>query len=98
MAEVYELVRREIMKMNQDFATVARVKKFVNLYKEFDPDDDELTRNSKIAKNLCGRSIQRYRGGLYSDAQTIHMDTNITYEDGRVSHIKADLKSDEVPQ
>jgi hypothetical protein len=36
--------------------------------------------------------------GLYSETQSVHMDTNITYEDGRVVHIKTDLKVMEVPQ
>ena len=34
---------------------------------------------------------------LYSDADTMHMDTSITYEDGRVVKIKTDLKVAEVP-
>jgi long-chain acyl-CoA synthetase len=28
---------------------------------------------------------------LYSDADVVHIDTTITYEDGRKSHIKTDL-------
>jgi long-chain acyl-CoA synthetase len=44
---------------------------------------------------------ERYKdivNGLYSEANNIHMDTNITYEDGRVSHIKTDMRVMEVPQ
>jgi long-chain acyl-CoA synthetase len=36
--------------------------------------------------------------GLYSEVNVVRMDTNITYEDGRITHIKADLKVMEVPQ
>jgi long-chain acyl-CoA synthetase len=36
--------------------------------------------------------------GLYSDTDNVHMDTTITYEDGRVIHIKTDLKVLEVPK
>jgi long-chain acyl-CoA synthetase len=35
--------------------------------------------------------------GLYSDKDGVHMDTDITYEDGRVIHIKIALKVMEVP-
>jgi len=36
--------------------------------------------------------------GLYSETDNIHMDTTITYEDGRVVRIKTDLKVMEIPQ
>jgi long-chain acyl-CoA synthetase len=36
--------------------------------------------------------------GLYSDVDVVHMDTTITYEDGRVAQIKTDLRVMEVPQ
>ena len=36
--------------MNRDLPPVARIKKFVNLYKEFDADDDELTRTRKLRR------------------------------------------------
>ncbi|MBF0527337.1 MAG: hypothetical protein HQK56_19825 [Deltaproteobacteria bacterium] len=38
---------------------------------------------------------QRYQDiltALYQDVETVHIDTNITYEDGRVSQIKTDLR------
>jgi len=46
--EVYELVERQIRQANKDLPEVARVNKFINLYKEFDPDDDELFTRSLI--------------------------------------------------
>ncbi|MBW6487042.1 MAG: AMP-binding protein [Syntrophobacterales bacterium] len=93
MPEVYELVKKEIIQSNKDLPPVAKVKKFVNLYKEFDADDDELTRTSKLRREFV---VERYKdivNGLYSGVQSIHMDTDITYEDGRVVHIKTDLKA-----
>ncbi len=42
---------------------------------------------------------ERYKdimNALYSETDTIHMDTNITYEDGRVVQIKTDLRVAEV--
>jgi long-chain acyl-CoA synthetase len=98
MNEVYELVRKEIVKMNHDLPPVARIKKFVNLYKEFDPDDDELTRTRKLRRAFVEERYKDIVNGLYSEKNSIHMDTTITYEDGRVVHIKTDLKVMEVPQ
>lgn len=98
MPEIYELVKREIIQMNKDLPPVAKIKKFVNLYKEFDADDDELTRTRKLRRAFVEERYKDIVNGLYSDQQTVHMDTNITYEDGRVVHIKIDLKVMEVSQ
>jgi long-chain acyl-CoA synthetase len=98
MPDVYELVKKEIMKMNQDLPPVARVRKFVNLYKEFDADDDELTRTRKLRRSFVEERYKDIVNGLYSDTKMIHMDTDITYEDGRVIHIKTDLRVMEVPE
>jgi long-chain acyl-CoA synthetase len=98
MSDVYELVKNEIAQMNRDLPPLARIKKFVNLYKEFDPDDDELTRTRKLRRAFVEERYKEIVNGLYSDRDKVHMDTTITYEDGRVVHIKADLKVMEVPQ
>ena len=74
------------------------IKKFVNLYKEFDADDDELTRTRKLRRTFVEERYKDIVHGLYSDSDTVYMDTTITYEDGRTSHIKADLKVMKVPQ
>ena len=98
IVEVYELIQKEIAKMNRDLPSVAKIKKFVNLYKEFDADDDELTRTRKLRRAFVEERYRDIVNGLYSDTDTIHMDTTITYEDGRVAQIKTDLRVMEVAQ
>jgi long-chain acyl-CoA synthetase len=91
-AEIYDLVLKEIVKMNQGLPDAARVRRFVNLYKEFDADDEELTRTRKIRRAFVE---QRYRDiveALYDQKGMVHMDTTITYEDGREVKIKADMR------
>lgn len=94
--EVYNLIKKEIKKMNKDLPPAARVRKFVNLYKEFDADDDELTRTRKLRRAFVEMRYKDIVDALYSEKKIVHMDTNITYEDGRVVHIKTDLKVMEV--
>jgi long-chain acyl-CoA synthetase len=89
--EVYDLVEEQIKKANKDLPESARVKKFINLYKEFDADDDELTRTRKLRRSFVEKRYQDIVGALYSDSENVHIDTTITYEDGRKSHIKTDL-------
>jgi len=97
-SEVYELVKNEIIKMNRDLPPAAKIRKFLNLYKEFDADDDELTRTRKLRRAFVEVRYQDIVAGLYSAADRVHMDTNITYEDGRVVHIETDLRVMEIPQ
>ncbi len=89
--EVYDLVEEQIRKANKDLPESARVKKFVNLYKEFDPDDDELTRTRKLRRAFVEKRYKDIMDALYSDDDRVHIDTTITYEDGRISHILTDL-------
>jgi long-chain acyl-CoA synthetase len=89
--EVYDLVEKQIRQANKDLPEVARVRKFINLYKEFDPDDDELTRTRKLRRGFVEKRYEDIVEALYSATDVVHIDTTITYEDGRKSHIKTDL-------
>ncbi|UCD31020.1 MAG: AMP-binding protein [Desulfobacterales bacterium] len=89
--KVYELVEKQIRQANQDLPEAARVRKFINLYKEFDADDDELTRTRKLRRTFVEKRYREIVDALYSDSEDVHIDTTITYEDGRQSHIKTDL-------
>ena len=97
LPQVYELVKKPIMEVNKTLPDPAKIRKFVNLYKEFDADDDELTRTRKIRRSFVEERYKDIVGALYSETDTINMDTNITYEDGRVVRIKTDLKVAQVP-
>ena len=88
---VYDLVAAQIVEANKDLPEVARIGKFVNLYKEFDADDDELTRTRKLRRAFVENRYEAIINALYSDQDLAHMNTTVTYEDGREVHIKADL-------
>jgi long-chain acyl-CoA synthetase len=89
--EVYDLIQAQIEEANRDLPEVARIKKFVNLYKVFDADDEELTRTSKLKRAFVENRYKDIVEALYSDTDVVHMDTTITYEDGREQRIKTDL-------
>jgi long-chain acyl-CoA synthetase len=89
--EIYALIEKQIRQANKDLPAVARVCKFVNLYKEFDPDDDELTRTRKLRRAFVEKRYAAILDALYGDAESVYIDTVIKYEDGREAHIKTDL-------
>ena len=94
--EVYELVKKQIQEANKDLPEPARIRKFVNLYKVFDADDEELTRTSKLKRAFVENRYKDIVNALYSDVDVVHMDTTITYEDGREQRIKIDLHIEEI--
>ncbi|MBW1920803.1 MAG: AMP-binding protein, partial [Deltaproteobacteria bacterium] len=94
--EVYNLIQKQIEEANKDLPEPAKIRKFVNLYKVFDADDEELTRTSKLRRAFVEKRYKDIVDALYSDADTVHMDTTITYEDGREQRIKTDLRIQEI--
>jgi long-chain acyl-CoA synthetase len=89
--DVYDLVQQQIEEANKDLPGPAKIHKFVNLYKVFDADDEELTRTSKLRRAFVENRYKGIVDALFSEASTVHMDTSITYEDGREQRIKTDL-------
>jgi long-chain acyl-CoA synthetase len=96
--QVYDLIMRAIGDVNKSIPESAKIRRFANLYKEFDADDDELTRTRKIRRAFVENRYKSIIDTLYSDREILHMDTNITYEDGRVSKIKVDIRLQDVKE
>ncbi len=89
--EVYDLIEKQIITANKDLPDAAKVAKFVNLYKQFDADDDELTRTRKLRRAFVNKRYETIVNALYEDTDKVHIDTTIKYEDGREARITTDL-------
>jgi len=68
LSEVRELVDAEVRRVNQLFARVENIRKFVILEKELDHDDGELTATQKVRRSIIGKKFAReieliYGGG-----------------------------------
>jgi long-chain acyl-CoA synthetase len=90
--EVSTLVREAVLHVNRGLPPAARIRRFLNLHKEFDADDDELTRTRKLRRAFLEERYQDIVDGLYSGAGEVHLETTITYEDGRTSRTKHALR------
>jgi long-chain acyl-CoA synthetase len=95
--EVRDLVAQSVSRVNQGLPAPARIRRFVNLHKEFDADDEELTRTRKLRRAFLEERYRDIVAGLYSGSQAIELDTTITYEDGRVSRSKTTLRVVDAP-
>ncbi len=81
--EVLELLRREVGKANRRLPPRLRVRRFVSLFKEFHPDDGEMTRTRKLRRRVIE---QRYAGlieAMYSGASEYRLTVELRLEDGR---------------
>lgn len=81
--EVIDLVAKEIEKVNKGLPDHARIKKFVNLQKEFDPDESELTRTRKLRRAFVEQRFKDIIDCMYSGSTEIEIQSEITYRDGR---------------
>ena len=89
--EVYELIGSEIEKVNATLPEAHRIRKFLLLYKELDPDDGELTRTRKVRRGVINERYGEIIDALYGDRSSVHVDTWITFQDGTKSRIVTDL-------
>ncbi|MGA8258879.1 MAG: AMP-binding protein [Arenicellales bacterium] len=95
--EVYQLVQESIAKVNADLAqdeklAPSQIKRFVILHKELDADDGELTRTRKVRRGFIADKYQDIVDALYGGAPVCHVETEVTYEDGRTGRLAGDLE------
>jgi len=90
-AEVYDLVHREVDKVNETLPAAARIHKFVLLYKELDADDEELTRTRKVRRVFVEERYRDVIAALYGDVPEVRIDTTIKFQDGKTAHIRTTL-------
>jgi long-chain acyl-CoA synthetase len=86
--EVIALIQQEVEKVNRGLPANAKVKRFVLLYKELDPDDDELTRTRKVRRHFVEEKYREIIEGMYAGLDSIAIEAVIKFQDGKTSTIK----------
>lgn len=94
--EVIELVTREILRLNLTLPEHARVRRFVNLHKEFDADEAELTRTRKLRRTFIEERYKDLIEALYGEERQLVVEAPVTYRDGRTGVIRTNIKVNEV--
>jgi long-chain acyl-CoA synthetase len=85
--EVYNLIKKDIDRLNQDLPQNAQIKKYVQLNKEFDPDKGELTRTRKLRTAFLKERYQTLIDAVYQDRTEVPIDSRVTLRDGRTNTI-----------
>ena len=70
----------------------SQIQRFVVLHKELDADDGELTRTRKVRRKYVADKYSTLVNALYSNEHNVHVETEVTFEDGRKGSIEADVK------
>ena len=67
------------------------MKKYVNLHKEFDPDEAELTRTRKLRRTFLEERYRELINAIYSDKTEVPIEAQVRYRDGRMGTIKTTI-------
>jgi long-chain acyl-CoA synthetase len=89
--EVYELIKIEIDRINQALPSGIRIKKYVNLHKDFDPNEGELTRTRKLRRKFLEERYRELINATYSDRTEVSIKVQVKHRDGRVGTMKTTI-------
>ena len=96
--EVLGLIRDEIRRCNAGLPDATRISRFLVLNKEFDADDDEITRTRKIRRRFVTERYAAVLQAFYSGESEVELNTEITFEDGRKSMLRSRLAIGDVDE
>jgi long-chain acyl-CoA synthetase len=94
--EVRQLIGGEIAEVNASLPEAARLRRFVLLNKEFDADDNEITRTRKIRRRFVTEKYAAVIDAFYSGDAEVEVATEITYEDGRKATLTSTIVIEDV--
>ena len=95
--EVYALLGGCVEQVNADVATEpeianSQIHRFLILHKQLDADDEELTRTRKVRRRFIAQKYSTLIDALYGGKDSVHIEAQVKYEDGRTGTLSADLK------
>ena len=94
--EVRRLIGEEIAEVNASLPPAARIRRFLLLNKEFDADDNEITRTRKVRRRFVAEKYAALIEAFYRGQQEVELSTEITYEDGRKAALTSKVMIEDV--
>jgi len=86
--ETIQLIRKEIKIINRTLPDHARIRKFINLAKELDADEAELTRTRKLRRTFVEGRYHKLIRAIYDGELGVDFEDTITYRDGKTALVK----------
>ena len=89
--EVYDLIKEQIKEINLSLPKHMQISKFLNLHKEFDADEAEMTRTRKLRRGLLEERYSGLIDAIYQGKEAYSVEALITYRDGRTGMIRTNI-------
>jgi long-chain acyl-CoA synthetase len=90
-------VAKEIASVNQALPEPARLRHFVNLPKELDADEGELTRTRKLKRDFIEQRYGALIEAMYANRPSTAIEIPVRYQDGRAGLLRAEVTTGRVP-
>lgn len=90
--QTYQLVEQVINRINKELPEDARIKRFLNLHKNLDADDRELTRSGNLRRTFIEQHFADMIGAIYAEKDVYEGNAEIKYRDGRSSAVRMSIQ------
>jgi len=90
--EVANLIKKDLSRVNSYLPELSRVKRYMLMHKEFDPDEAELTRTRKLRREFMEMRYKPLIEAIYTGQNSMNVDASVTYRDGRKGMVSTDIK------
>lgn len=87
--EVYDLIVKDLERVNRELPKECRLKRFTLLYKDLDPDDGEIARTGKVLRRVVEKRFSAVIEALYRGDESLQIDTAIELSDGKSARVQS---------
>jgi long-chain acyl-CoA synthetase len=96
--EVYDLIRQHIVQINKEVPSDCQINKYVNLHREFDPDEGELTKDRKIRRAFLKERYDSLIKAIFTGKHKAEITVQIQYSAGRKNRAKTTVAIKDVKE
>jgi len=90
--EVYQLVKEDIDRVNPTLPPGCRVRKYVLLHREFDPDEGEVTRNRRLRRAFLEKRYSELIEAIYRDKTEVAVEIRVGHSETGTGTTKTMLR------
>jgi len=91
-SQVYDIIKKEIQRVNENLPQSARIRKFVILHKAFDADEAELTRTRKLRRKALEQRYGVMLDAMYTGKDQVLVSAEVKYRDGRTGVVETAVR------
>lgn len=89
---VYDLIQTAVFEVNENLPPAGRVRRFVLMHKEFDADEEEMTRSRKLRRGVLYDKYGEIVEAMYAGDDQVHVNTTVIYQDGSESAVESSIR------